>query len=85
MVQFDQTLLAPPITGIAVPDRKMDKELFQTALRVLQQVNKQQPISPADAETVRRAAPPEYGHLGIDQIAVELIQRWLKRKSTNPS
>jgi hypothetical protein len=63
----------------------MDKELFQTALRVLQQVNKQQPVSPADAAAVRQAAPPEYGDLGIDQIAVELIQRWLKRKPTSPS
>jgi hypothetical protein len=42
-------------------------------------------VSPVDAETVRHAAPPEYADLGIDQIAVELIQRWLKRKPTSPS
>ena len=58
----------------------MDKELFQTALRVLQQINKRLPVSPQDADRVRAAAPPELAGLALDQIAVELIQRQLKKR-----
>ena len=78
---------SPKNDGIEVSDQQMptlslgmDKELFQTALRVLQQINKRLPVAPADANRIRDAAPPELAGLGIDQIAVELIQRQLKRK-----
>jgi hypothetical protein len=60
---------------------EMDKELFQTALRVLQQINKRLPVAPGDAAKVREAAPAEVAGLSLDQIAVELIQRQLRKRS----
>ena len=59
---------------------KMDKELFQTALRVLQQINKRLPVPPEDAQKLRDCAPPGFADLSIDQIAVEIIQAGLKRR-----
>lgn len=56
----------------------MDKELFQTALRVLQQINKHLPVKPGDAETLRQAAPQRLAGLNLDQIAVEMIQGYLR-------
>ena len=64
---------------------QMDKELFQTALRVLQQINKRLPVAPEDEETVRDAAPPGFAGLALDQIAVELIQRQLRKRPQEPS
>lgn len=58
----------------------MDKETFQTALRVLQQINKRLPVAPEDAEKIRRSAPPPLVGLSLDQIAVEMIQQYLSRK-----
>jgi hypothetical protein len=58
----------------------MDKELFQTALRVLQHINKRLPVAPEDAERVRQAAPRHLAGLHLDQIAVEMIQAHLGRK-----
>ena len=58
----------------------MDKELFQTALRVLQQINKRLPVTPGDAETLREAAPESLAALSLDQIAVEMIQGYLREK-----
>lgn len=60
----------------------MDKELFQTALRVLQQINKRMPVNPEDAEIVRRAAPPAHTGMALDLIAVEIIQGHLRKKSS---
>ena len=60
----------------------MDKELFQTALRVLQQINKRMPVNPEDAETVRKAAPPAHADMALDLIAVEIIQGHLRKKSS---
>ena len=59
---------------------QMDKELFQIALRVLQQINKRLPVAPEDEETVRRAAPGDLAGLALDQIAVELIQKQLRKR-----
>jgi hypothetical protein len=58
----------------------MDKELFQTALRVLQQINKGLPVAPEDAEKIQKAAPASHAGLELDQIAVELIQSQLKER-----
>lgn len=58
----------------------MDKETFQAALRVLQQINKRLPVAPEDAEKVRQSAPPPLAGLGLDQIAVEMIQQYLRKK-----
>lgn len=58
----------------------MDKETFQTALRVLQQINKRLPVAPEDAEKIRQLAPPPLTGLGLDQIAVEMIQQYLRKK-----
>ena len=57
----------------------MDKEMFQTALRVLQQINKRLPVAPEDAEKLRKAAPAGHADLALDQIAVEIIQQQLKK------
>ena len=58
----------------------MEKELFQTALRVLQQINKRLPVNPSDAEIVRAAAPPSHTGLALDVIAVEIIQSYLQKQ-----
>jgi len=58
----------------------MDKELFQTALRVLQQINKRLPVTPEDAEKVQKAAPATHAGLALDQVAVELIQSQLRKR-----
>ena len=58
----------------------MDKELFQTALRALQQINKRLPVAPEDAEAIRKAASPALAGLNLDQIAVEMIQEYLRKK-----
>ena len=58
----------------------MDKELFQTALRVLQQINKRMPVDPGDAEVVRQAAPASHSGLALDVIAVEVIQSYLRKQ-----
>jgi hypothetical protein len=58
----------------------MDKELFQTALRVLQQVNKRLPVDSKDAENLKNAAPSSHKGLAVDLIAVEIIQRQLKKR-----
>ena len=63
----------------------MDKELFQTALRVLQQINKRLPVDPADAEIVRKAAPPAHADMALDLVAVEIIQGHLRKKSPDGS
>lgn len=63
-----------------VPEPIMDKETFQTALRVLQQINKHLPVAPEDADKVRRSAPPPLVGLGLDQIAVAMIQEYLRNK-----
>jgi hypothetical protein len=63
-----------------LPDPIMDKETFQAALRVLQQINKRLPVAPEDAEKIRQSAPPPLAGLGLDQIAVEMIQQYLRRK-----
>ena len=59
---------------------QMDKELFQTALRVLQQINKQLGVDPDDERKLRQAAPCDLAGLALDQIAVELIQRQLRKR-----
>lgn len=59
----------------------MDRALFQIALHVLQQINKRLPYDPADAETLRKAAPPSHADLPVDQIAVEIIQRILAKRT----
>lgn len=56
----------------------MDKELFQTALRVLQQINKRLPVSTEDSDKLRKAAPPAYAGLDLDTIAVEIVQQYLR-------
>ena len=58
----------------------MDKELFQIALRVLQQINKRMPVDPGDAEVVRKAAPDSHSGLALDVIAVEVIQSYLRKQ-----
>jgi hypothetical protein len=58
----------------------MDKELFQTALRVLQQINKRLPIRSEDEERLRQSAPRNFAGLDLDQIAVEVIQSHLRKK-----
>jgi len=58
----------------------MDKELFQTALRVLQQINKRLPIRSEDEERLRQSAPSNFAGLDLDQIAVEIIQSHLRKK-----
>jgi hypothetical protein len=58
----------------------MDKELFQTALRVLQQINKRLPVQAEDEALLRRAAPQNFNGLDLDQIAVALVQAHLKKK-----
>lgn len=63
-----------------MPSRTMDKQLFQLALRALQQVNKKEPVQPEDAEALRKAAPPGFENLPLDQIAVEIIQSRLRKK-----
>lgn len=60
----------------------MDKELFQTALRVLQQINKRMPVNPEDAERVRQGAPPGHVDMALDLIAVEIIQGHLRKKAS---
>ncbi len=57
----------------------MDKQLFQTALRALQQINKRLPVDHEDAEALKRAAPPSHANLPLDQVAVEIIQQHLKK------
>lgn len=63
-----------------MPNQAMDKQLFQLALRALQQVNKKEPIPPDDADALRKAAPPGFENLSLDQIAVEIIQSRLRKK-----
>lgn len=58
----------------------VDKGLFQIALRALQQVNKGLPVATEDAERLRESAPQGFTGLPIDQIAVEIIQTWLRKK-----
>ena len=58
----------------------MDKELFETALRVLQQINKRLPVAAADAESLAKAAPENLAGLSLDEIAVEMIQAHLRKK-----
>jgi hypothetical protein len=58
----------------------MDKDLFQTALRALQQINKRLPVAPEDAEKLKQGAPPDFSGLPIDQIAVEIIQSRLRKR-----
>ena len=58
----------------------MDKDLFQTALRVLQQINKRLPVPPEDGQKIRESAPPGFAGLALDSIAVEIIQSALRKK-----
>jgi len=55
------------------------KELLQTALRVLQRINRQQPVAPEDEEALRQNAAASHAGLGLDQIAIEIIQRLVKK------
>lgn len=59
--------------------------MFQTALRVLQQINKGIPVAPEDAERVQNAAPASHAGLALDVIAVELIQSHLHKKRSEQS
>jgi len=59
----------------------MDRDLFQTALRVLQQINKRLPVAPEDAAKLKECAPPEFKGEALDLIAVEIVQRGLRKKS----
>ena len=68
----------------AVRGFQMDKDLFQTALRALQQINKRLPVDPEDARKLEQNSPPEVAGLPIDQIAVEIIQSRLRKRPTGP-
>jgi hypothetical protein len=69
-----------PKEPVVVSGLMVDKELFQIALRALQQVNKGLPVASEDAETLTQAAPQAFSGLPIDQIAVEIIQSRLRKK-----
>jgi hypothetical protein len=57
----------------------MDRNLLQTALRVLQQINKKLPVTPEDEAVLRRNAAPTHVKLALDLIACEIIQREVKK------
>lgn len=55
------------------------KELLQTALRVLQRINRKLPVEPEDERLIRENTAPSHVGQGLDMIAVEIIQRLVKK------
>ena len=55
------------------------KELLQTALRVLQRINRKLPVDPEDERVIRENAAVSHVGQSLDLMAVEIIQRLVKK------